>query len=206
MLALADKFRSMILSITCFRVRTGIIQAMTAAIFLDRDGVIIENRDDYVRSWSDVLFLPGSLEALAKLNTKPYKIVIVTNQSAVGRGIISMQTAEEISRRIVQQIEQHGGRIDGVFMCPHAPDAGCTCRKPLPGLLLQAADALEIDLTVSIMVGDAVSDLSAGQSAGIRRNFLVRTGRGALQALRPEAKLLHPFAICDSLADVVNQL
>ncbi len=179
---------------------------MVAAIFLDRDGVIIENRDAYVRSWADVEFLPGSFEALARLSASLYKIIVVTNQSAVGRNIISIQTAEDINRRVIAEIEKHGGRIDGVFMCPHAPDAGCTCRKPQPGLLLQAAAALGIDLSTSIMVGDAVSDLAAGQSAGIRRNFLVRTGRGAAQALRPEIARLQYFTICDSLADVVKQL
>lgn len=179
---------------------------MTAAIFLDRDGVIIENRDTYVRSWADVAFLPGSLEALARLSSSSYKIVIVTNQSAVGRGIISIQTAEEISRRIIETIVEHGGRIDGVFMCPHAPDAGCDCRKPRPGLFFQAATALAIDLSVSCMIGDAVSDLAAGQNAGIRKNYLVRTGRGAVQALRPEAASLQSFTVCDSLADVVGQI
>lgn len=179
---------------------------MTAAIFLDRDGVIIENRDTYVRSWADVAFLPGSFEALARLSSSSYKIVIVTNQSAVGRGIISIQTAEEISRRIIETIVEHGGRIDGVFMCPHAPDAGCDCRKPRPGLFFQAATALAIDLSVSCMIGDAVSDLAAGQNAGIRKNYLVRTGRGAVQALRPEAASLQSFTVCDSLADVVGQI
>jgi D-glycero-D-manno-heptose 1,7-bisphosphate phosphatase len=176
---------------------------MRPALFLDRDGVIIENRDAYVRSWEDVAFLPGALQALAALSASPFAIVIVTNQSAVGRGLIPLARAEAINRGVVDQIEKSGGRVDGVFICPHAPGDACSCRKPLPGLLLQAADALHLDLSQSVMVGDAVSDLMAGQNAGVRRTFLVRTGRGAAQALLPEAALLQPFAICDALSDVV---
>lgn len=176
---------------------------MKPALFLDRDGVIIENRASYVRSWDDVEFLPGALQALAALHSSPYAIVIVTNQSAVGRGIITLAESEAINRGVLDVIEKNGGRVDGVFVCPHAPGDNCQCRKPKPGLLLQAADALDLDLSQSVMVGDAVSDLLAGQSAGIRRTFLVKTGRGAAQAELPEAAHLQPFQICDSLLDVV---
>lgn len=176
---------------------------MKPALFLDRDGVIIENRAAYVRSWEDVEFLPGALEALAALRASQYAIVIVTNQSAVGRGIITLAQAEAINRGVLDVIEKNGGRVDGVFTCPHAPGDNCQCRKPKPGLLLQAAEALDLDLSQSVMVGDAVSDLLAGQSAGIRRTFLVKTGRGAAQAKLPEAARLRPFQICDSLSDVV---
>ncbi len=176
---------------------------MRPALFLDRDGVIIENRDHYVRSWSDVEFLAGSLAALAAMRSHPYAIVIVTNQSAVGRGIISLAEANTINARVVAEIEKSGGRVDGVFICPHAPADACQCRKPMPGLLLQAAQALDLDLARSVMVGDAISDLLAGQNAGIQRLFLVRTGRGAIQAALPETAQLGPFQICDALTDVV---
>lgn len=179
---------------------------MFPAVFLDRDGVIIENRDDYVRSWADVAFLPGSLPALAAFSASRYKIVIVTNQSAVGRGLITLETARDINRRVVDKIEKCGGRVDGVFVCPHAPGEGCECRKPRPGLLLQAAGALNLDLERSFMIGDAISDLLAGQNAGIRRAFLVRTGRGAAQEVLPQAAALQPFTACDTLADVLKLL
>ncbi len=180
--------------------------AMRPALFLDRDGVIIENRDQYVRSWDDVAFLPGALDALAALRGSRYALVIVTNQSAVGRGIITLAEADAINRRVVAEIEKNGGRVDGVFVCPHAPADACDCRKPRPGLLLQAAAALDLDLSQSVMVGDAISDLLAGQNAGIRRTFLVRTGRGAAQALLPEAADLQPFQICDALRDIFTCL
>lgn len=179
---------------------------MNRAIFLDRDGVIIENVDSYVRSWEDVQLLPGSLDALARLKFSPYKIVLVTNQSAVGRGIIQSSTAVEINNRLVRIIEDAGGRIDGVYMCPHAPEDGCNCRKPRPGLLLQAASQLEIDLGRSILVGDALTDIQAGQTAGIQKNILVLTGRGRKQSELPAARDLAPFLIYDSLNEVVTDL
>jgi D-glycero-D-manno-heptose 1,7-bisphosphate phosphatase len=179
---------------------------MDAAIFLDRDGVVIENRDNYIRSWKDVEFLPVALAALRKFRSSPFRIILVTNQSAVGRGLISLKQAEELNRRVVAVIEQNGGRVDGSWMCPHAPQDHCTCRKPQPGLLLQAAAAMNLDLARSFMVGDALSDLQAGRAAGVREAMLVLTGRGQLQARLPEAALLQPFRIFDSLAEALDHI
>jgi D-glycero-D-manno-heptose 1,7-bisphosphate phosphatase len=156
-------------------------EPVSQAVFLDRDGVIIENVDSYVRTLSEVIFIPGALEALQRLSSSLYKIIIVTNQSAVGRGVISLAMAEEINRHVVLRITQAGGRVDGLYMCPHAPKDGCDCRKPLPGLILRAARELSIDLGRSILVGDALTDLQSGQAAGICTNMLVRTGRGQTQ-------------------------
>jgi D-glycero-D-manno-heptose 1,7-bisphosphate phosphatase len=181
------------------------MSTMQPAVFLDRDGVIIENRENYVRSWEDVSFLPQALQALALASLTQFKIVIVTNQSAVGRGIISIDQALDINHKVVLEIERYGGRIDGVFMCPHAPQAGCDCRKPKPGLLFQAAEALLLDLKKSIMVGDALTDLAAGQAAGIPTRVLVLTGRGASQAHLPEVKDLEPFFTCRTLADAMDR-
>ena len=179
---------------------------MNAALFLDRDGVIIENQPDYIRSWNDVLFFPSAIQALLKIKSSDYKIVIITNQSAVGRGLISLQTAKQINSCLINKIESAGGRIDGVFMCPHAPQDNCLCRKPSPGLIQQAASSLKIDLNRSILIGDALSDISAGQNAGVGQNVLVRTGRGAAQAALPQASLLSPFLIYDDLADALEDL
>ena len=179
---------------------------MNPAIFLDRDGVIIENRDDYVRSWSDVEFIPAALEALRDYHSSQFRIVLVTNQSAIGRGLISLDQAQKLNQRITTVVEQAGGRVDGTWMCPHAPHENCTCRKPQPGLLLQAASALNLDLARSYMIGDALSDLKAGRAAGVREAMLVRTGRGSRQASLPEATLLQPFRIFDSLAEALNHI
>ena len=154
---------------------------MRPAIFLDRDGVVIENRPTYVRRWEDVEIFPAAVKILSRIASFPYQIVFVTNQSVVGRGIISIDAAQEINRRLLYKLGKQGCRIDGVFMCPHAPDDRCSCRKPFPGLLFQAASALKIDLVNSMMIGDAWTDLQAGHSAGVAQVALVLTGRGRQQ-------------------------
>jgi D-glycero-D-manno-heptose 1,7-bisphosphate phosphatase len=173
---------------------------MFPAILLDRDGVLIENRSDYVRDWSQVKILPEAIHALTFSEMKNYKIVIVTNQSAVGRGLISLESATEINRRIVNLIRHQGGQVDGVFMCPHKPDDGCFCRKPKPGLLLQAAKELSLDLRRSWMIGDAWSDVLAGQTAGVRQSILLKTGRGGEQLLQPRPENVVSHLIFDNLA------
>lgn len=180
--------------------------SMNKAVFLDRDGVIIENVASYVRSWSDVVVIDGAFDALVRLRRSPYKIILVTNQSAVGRGIIPFSTALEINDRLIQLIQQSGGRVDGVFMCPHAPQDDCECRKPRPGLFLQAAAQFALDLSNCVMIGDALTDIDAGQRAGIKTNILVRTGRGKVQNALPAASKLGRFHVLDSLGDAVDQL
>jgi D-glycero-D-manno-heptose 1,7-bisphosphate phosphatase len=173
---------------------------MYPAIFLDRDGVLIENRSDYVRDWSQVKIIPEAIHALSLAAlARNYKIVIVTNQSAVGRGLVRQATADEINRQLVELIHLQGGQVDGLYMCPHKPDDDCVCRKPKPGLLLQAARELSLDLQRSWMIGDAWSDLQAGQRAGIRHTVLLRTGRGAEQLLQTPPQEIASHLIFDNL-------
>jgi D-glycero-D-manno-heptose 1,7-bisphosphate phosphatase len=172
---------------------------MYSAIFLDRDGVLIENRSDYVRDWSQVKIIPEAIHALSLATARNYKIVIVTNQSAVGRGLILQANAEEINRRLVNLIHHHGGQVDSVYMCPHKPDDDCFCRKPSPGLLLQAARELSLDLQRSWIIGDAWSDLQAGQRAGVRHRILLKTGRGAEQLREPCPEEIASHLIFDNL-------
>jgi D-glycero-D-manno-heptose 1,7-bisphosphate phosphatase len=179
---------------------------MQPAIFLDRDGVIIENCPQYVRSWDDVIIFEQAISALAKISSYPYKLVIITNQSAVGRGIIPSNVAEEINQRLVSLIEKAGGRIDGVFTCPHAPEDACNCRKPKPGLLHLAAQALSIDLSNSILIGDAISDLQAGQAAGVPTRVLVKTGRGAEQHRLAPNLNLEPYQVFETLAEAIANI
>jgi D-glycero-D-manno-heptose 1,7-bisphosphate phosphatase len=175
------------------------------ATFLDRDGVIIENRADYVKSLAETQFIPGALEALARLAQRDGLIVIVTNQAAIGRQIITRETAEAINAHIVAHVRAVGGRVDGVYLCPHRPDEGCACRKPAPGMLLQAAAELDIDLPASVMIGDATSDLQAALAAGVKPIFLLT---GLLERREQElaqAQRLNA-AIFDDLAAAVSQL
>jgi D-glycero-D-manno-heptose 1,7-bisphosphate phosphatase len=143
--------------------------------------VIIENLADYVRSWTDVHIYPQALDALRRAAASNFKVILITNQSAVGRGLITLQTAQTINRRLVEAIHQSGGRIDAVYMCPHAPEVQCACRKPQPGLIFYAALDHDLDLPNSILIGDAISDIQAGLAAGVGRLAIVLTGRGAEQ-------------------------
>lgn len=179
---------------------------MQPALFLDRDGVIIENCRNYVRSWDDVIIFDQALSALANISRYPYKIIIITNQSAIGQGIISIETAEEINNRLVKVVKEAGGRIDHVYMCPHSPMDNCECRKPKPGLLQQAAQEQFIDLNNSIFIGDAISDLKAAQSAGVPTRILVRTGRGADQFQQARPVDLEPFEVFEDLLEAITSL
>jgi len=174
-----------------------------AAVFLDRDGVIIENRCDYVKSWEEVRFLPRAFEALRRLGRSEYALVLVTNQSAVGRGIISLDEAMEINRRMIAEIKGEGGRIDASYLCPHHPEAGCDCRKPAPGMLFRAAAEFGLDLARSYVIGDAVSDIQAARAAGAR-GILVLTGRGAGQVALLEAQGLESCLVMASLSTAVD--
>jgi D-glycero-D-manno-heptose 1,7-bisphosphate phosphatase len=147
------------------------------AIFLDRDGVINENRDGYVKVLSEFRFLPGALEALALLAKTPFAVVVVTNQSAVGREQMTGATLTVIHDWMLARVRDTGGRIDAVYTCPHRPEDACCCRKPQPHLLHQAAWEKGIDLRSSVFVGDSVSDLQAARAAGCDF-ILVLTGKG----------------------------
>ncbi len=179
---------------------------MHPAIFLDRDGVIIENRPHYVRSWEDVQIFPEALRALAGMSSSAYKFVIITNQSCIGRGLVSWEAAGEINRRLLDEIRLAGGRIDRVYVCPHTPQDGCDCRKPRPGMILQAARELHLDLRRSILIGDALSDLQAGLAAGVGEVALVSTGRGKDQARLEEIKQLERYHHFDTLAAALQAL
>jgi D-glycero-D-manno-heptose 1,7-bisphosphate phosphatase len=153
-----------------------------------------------------VKFIPQSLQALVRIRDHPLRIVIVTNQSAVGRGLLTLQDADAINARLVKTIQDAGGRIDGVFICPHSPEQNCACRKPRPGLLIEAAENLGLDLSRSILIGDALSDIQAGQAAGIPTNVLVLTGRGAEQRSLPDADRLPGFQVFPDLSSALDAL
>ena len=179
---------------------------MFPAIFLDRDGVLIENKSDYVRDWTQVNIFPEAIHALSHAALNTYKIVIVTNQSAVGRGLMSLEVANAINKQLVQLIHLRGGQMDAVYLCPHKPEDECPCRKPKPGLLLQAASELALDLKRSWMIGDAWSDVQAGQAAGVRQAILLRTGRGNDQLLQPRPAIITNHLIFDNLSQAIQAI
>ncbi len=148
-----------------------------STIFLDRDGVINENRSDYVKSWSEFSFLSGSKEAIANLTKAGYRIVVCTNQAGIARSIIPKDTVEDIHRRMAAEIAEAGGQIERVYYCPHSKDEHCYCRKPRPGMLLRACDELCIDIRTSIFIGDSINDINAALAVGAYP-MLVLTGLG----------------------------
>jgi len=173
---------------------------MLPAVFLDRDGVLIEFRENYIRQWSDVVFIPGSLQALAELKNFPCRLFIITNQSLIGRGLITLQQAVEINQKILGVVELAGGRVDEVFLCPHRPEENCSCRKPKPGMIMQAAEKYALDLAHSMVVGDSLSDLDAGKAAGIPHRYLVRTGRGTHEEGLLDFHNLQDLIVMDDFA------
>jgi D-glycero-D-manno-heptose 1,7-bisphosphate phosphatase len=179
------------------------------AIFLDRDGVVNENRSDHVKGWEEFRFLPGVFQALAALTALGLPIFVVTNQAVVNRNILSRDQLEEIHLRMLRQLRGSGARVDAVLSCPHDSHQGCRCRKPEPGLLLNAAKLHGIDLSRSVLVGDAVTDVIAGKRAG-SRTVLVLTGRGrdALETLHRDPASIPDAVARDLLAatDAVRRL
>ena len=176
---------------------------MRPAIFLDRDGVITENIDNsYANTVADVSFIDGALQSLAELAKSNYAIVVVTNQAGVGKGYFSLEMAQAINVYVRDAIVNSGGRVDGFYLCPHTPEENCACRKPRPGMLLQAQRELNIDLASSWMIGDALTDLQAGAAAGVKKTLLVLTGRGAKQA--QEHNLRGVANLTEALREILN--
>jgi len=147
-------------------------------IILDRDGTINHDSDEYIKSPEEWKPIKGSLEAIARLTHADYRIAVATNQSGIARGLLDTRTLLAIHDTLLRALAQVGGRIDAFFFCPHAPDAGCPCRKPQPGMLLEVARRFNMPLGETTMVGDAKRDLEAAAAAGVKP-VLVLTGKGA---------------------------
>jgi D-glycero-D-manno-heptose 1,7-bisphosphate phosphatase len=145
-------------------------------VILDRDGTINRASDEFVKSPDEWHPLPGSLEAISRLNHAGFHVVLATNQSGLGRGLFDMAALNAVHSHMVKMVAAAGGRIDAIFYCPHAPDEGCTCRKPAPGLLHQIQERYGIDLHGVPYVGDSLRDMQAAQAAGCAPH-LVLTGR-----------------------------
>lgn len=141
-------------------------------VFLDRDGVINKKAPphEYITSWKEFEFLPGAIDAIRDLSGSDYKIIIITNQRGIARGKMSFDDLSEIHSSMLEAIRKFGGRIDRIYFCPH--DEGCECRKPLPGMLDEAAKEFTIDFQKSWVVGDSESDIAAGKSRNCRTIFI----------------------------------
>jgi D-glycero-D-manno-heptose 1,7-bisphosphate phosphatase len=146
-------------------------------VILDRDGTINHDSEHFIKSLEEWRPIKGSLEAIARLTQAGYRIVVATNQSGISRGLFTTRTLFEIHDHLQRAASQAGGRIDAFFFCPHADAAGCQCRKPAPGMLLEVARRFNVSLEDVFMVGDALRDVQAAAAAGARP-VLVLTGKG----------------------------
>jgi D-glycero-D-manno-heptose 1,7-bisphosphate phosphatase len=151
---------------------------MNRAVFLDRDGVINRKAPEgaYVTRWEEVEFLPRVGEAIQLLRQANFRIIVVSNQRAVAKGLLTLAALEEIHRRMLRQLDEEGAALDAIYYCPHDLQPPCTCRKPAPGMLLQAAQEHGIDLAHSWMVGDSDIDIQAGKSTGCKTVRILRPG------------------------------
>jgi D-glycero-D-manno-heptose 1,7-bisphosphate phosphatase len=155
-------------------------------LILDRDGTLNRNRDDYVASPDEWEALPGALEAVARLNQGGWRVVLVTSQSGIGRGLFDMASLNAIHAKMHRQLAAAGARVEAVFFCPHAPEDACTCRKPAPGLFLQIGSRFKVDLARVPAAGNAVRHVQAAAAAGCPTHLLL-TGQSF--ALRRRSRL-----------------
>jgi D-glycero-D-manno-heptose 1,7-bisphosphate phosphatase len=169
------------------------MSAKVKAAFIDRDGVINEERN-YVHRIEDFVLLPGVIEGLALLRRAGFKLVIVTNQAGIARGYYGRAELQRLHEHLAGLLAAHDLHLDAIYHCPHHPQGvvpefaiECDCRKPAPGMLLQAARELDLDLPSSVLIGDKASDIQAGRAAGVGRTVIVESGHALEPAARREA-------------------
>jgi D-glycero-D-manno-heptose 1,7-bisphosphate phosphatase len=172
-------------------------------IILDRDGVINEDSDDFIKSPSEWNPIRGSLEAIARLHRAGWHVVVATNQSGIARKLFDLDTLARIHETMHRRVIESGGLIDAVFFCPHGPDDGCRCRKPLPGMFHDIAERLHINLAGVPAIGDSLRDLQAAQAAGASP-ILVKTGKGFGTVSHPDFDRSLP--VFNDLYSAVNHL
>ena len=172
-------------------------------VILDRDGVINHDSASYIKSPEEWKPIAGSLEAIALLNQAGYRVLVATNQSGIGRGLFDMATLNAIHDKMHRALSLVGGRVDGIFYCPHAQDAGCACRKPRPGLLDEIAKRFGVSLDGVPFIGDSLRDLQAGAAVGAQP-VLVLTGKG--KKIRKDGDLPEGTVVHADLAEAVRSL
>ncbi len=172
-------------------------------VILDRDGVINQDSDQFIKNPDEWKPIPGSLEAIAKLNHMGYRVVVASNQSGIGRGLFDMAALNAINDKMYRALGQFGGRIDALFYCPHAAEADCECRKPKPGMFLDIAQRFNVSLKGVPSVGDSLRDLQAAAAAGAQP-ILVLTGKG--RKTKVAGGLPEGTQIFDDLAEAVRRI
>jgi D-glycero-D-manno-heptose 1,7-bisphosphate phosphatase len=173
---------------------------MSRAVFLDRDGVINKKpvEGEYVTRWEELHILPGVASAIALLNRTGFRVIVVSNQRCVAKGLITTADLESMHHRVCDTLAAAGAKIDDVYYCPHEKEPPCRCRKPAPGMLLDAAQAHQIDLKSSWMIGDSEIDVEAGRNAGCKTVRLLESAEGGGKADVVAASLL------DAIHDILR--
>jgi len=170
---------------------------------LDRDGVINQDSETFIKSPDEWVALPGSPEAISRLNEAGYTVIVATNQSGIGRELFTLETLDKIHDKMSMAIKAAGGHLDAIYYCPHAPDSDCDCRKPKPGLLKKIIKEYGRSASELIIIGDSIRDLEAAWAIGAPA-ILVRTGNGLITEKKlPPDRLID---IYDDLATVADQL
>jgi D-glycero-D-manno-heptose 1,7-bisphosphate phosphatase len=172
---------------------------MNKAAFLDRDGVINRKAPEgqYVTRWEEVEFLPGAATAISTLNRTGFRVIVVSNQRCVAKGLVTTGEVEALHQKICRELADQGAVIDAVYFCPHESSPACNCRKPAPGMLLTAAKDHQIDLHSSWMIGDSAADVAAGKSAGCRTVLIGRVDDSTSAA---------PDFVAQSLLDATQKI
>ncbi len=172
---------------------------MNRAVFLDRDGTLIEERN-YLRRPEEVALLPGAATALRRLQDAGFLLFIVSNQSGVGRGLFTLADVEAVNARVVEEFGRHGLKFQRIYTAPEAPDQPSHGRKPSPQFLFDARDEFGLDLAASYVIGDKLSDVETGWNAGVKRSILVRTGYGACTEREAGGRLARAMVVDDVAA------
>ena len=171
---------------------------------MDRDGVINEDSDAYIKTPEEWIPIPGSLQAIARLNHAGIRVAIASNQSGVGRGLFSIHELNAMHRKLREELAHFGGHVDGIFFCPHRPDEGCNCRKPATGLFESLSRRFSMPLRGVPFVGDSVSDIQAARSVHAEP-LLVRTGKGE-RTLAGNSQLENEILVFDDLSAAVEHI
>jgi D-glycero-D-manno-heptose 1,7-bisphosphate phosphatase len=181
---------------------------MIRAAFLDRDGVINRKapEGEYVTRWEDFHFLPGVAEAIAQLNQAGFSVIVVTNQRCIAKGIITQHELETLHRRMSDHLASAGARIDAIYYCPHATEALCNCRKPEPGMLLEAARSRDLDLASSWMIGDSEIDIQAGKNAGCKTARLMEKKQAEKAPVQSAALTGGTDVVATSLLEAIPDI
>jgi D-glycero-D-manno-heptose 1,7-bisphosphate phosphatase len=177
---------------------------MKNCVFLDRDGVINKDSPDYVKRWSEFEFIPESIEAIRLLTEQNFTVIVITNQSIINRKMATPDDLEFTHSMMKKAVKEGGGEIKDIFFCPHKPEDGCLCRKPEPGLIIEALKKYRIKAYNSVMVGDSSRDIECAKRAGCRYAVLVKTGNYQKAASALEEKKIYPDYIANNLYEAAG--